>query len=235
MAVGVSSVVSLSRAPGEGIHQQEITRTGSRLVDGIVRALETADASTLVFSDVSPERITFQQVLGYDPAEGRVLSRPVTIRPVTLDGGIDAVEEQRAGSGVEGEQITVCLPDHVSVGPVGPLVTDVIEVPDEGDPEEGDRTTAAVLFEQLSLYLAVGATIGACGTETVPAEAVLGSPPRILGAGLAAADLDDPSLPALHFAVRVEEGRTFVDVAVTVRSGPQAERRFARTVLLFNQ
>jgi hypothetical protein len=242
--ISLSSLTSLGKASNRGVGEQEVARIGGRLLDQIARELRYADAGTLLYSPLEPDRITFQEVLAYeaDPTtDGSViLSRPVTLRRVLLAGSTSrfGVERSEANALVGSELVAICVPAN-AVPDGEEEKAEEEEKEGEADEEDGGgRQTLTVCVADLEGYLAAGATLGPCGQEPIPvAASVYGVAPRILGQ-VAERDLDDSGLPGLHFAVRTVGGRTLIDVAVTVTVQAGAEvstRRFATSVALVNR
>lgn len=108
-AVAVISVGLIARgldAQRQAIAAENANRTAGRLVEAIVRELKDAAGDTVVFSSATPDRITFQRMIGYDPtqanpADRRLLSQPITLRrtPMTVPGatGLYALERLESG------------------------------------------------------------------------------------------------------------------------------------------
>lgn len=161
---------------GLGVYQQSIAeetavRGASQVIDAVLRELKDATASSIVYSATTPDRITFQRMVGYDPlgasdAARRILTPAITFARAPMaaaglaDGTYQVVRSQagaptsRVGGSIAASDPTVpALPgfrfDVVRAGATALVtVTVAVSVP-------GGKLGATVVRRSSSVALEV--------------------------------------------------------------------------------
>jgi hypothetical protein len=211
-----SALDPLGKTQRRAVVSQTLTSAADQILNAIDRELSAASPESIIFDPALPGILTYGKP-EKQPDGTFAISKHFSLRVTTVPNseiaGLELAQEDVGAledfiAGLSGAAATMCHRELVPKGKSGKFKVKYSDV-------LVDPTTAVTHSEH-------GDRFGPCP-----------DPPMILGSHLALADPVDPTLPGLHFNVRVKGDATLVDVALTLEQVLRGELVQLRLVTTF--